>query len=416
MPVPYQVSSDLVDPALELSLISAIASQPQTYFSVIEHLCEETFVVHAATFLDLAQAIEDGQEMPPFADLGEPAQDPEEAALKLQDLYFKRLLADHAQIFLMEIRKDRTAEELKCILESGIGKVEKAKSTAPQAQLSSVNDLLPGVLRKLTERYERAQQSENGLAGMSTGFKTLDKLTGGLSEALLFIAAPPGFGKTTFAINLALNVAKGGHPVVFCSYEEPVERLAGKGVASLSGLEWKRFEDGVSNPSSLELGASNHRDLLSNVFFLEGTNKTSVVEIRNAYRRAIKMSGAQHGLILIDYFQRAASNSGQGGEFRHTLEAYLKEVIDLLIKKEKACVVMLSAQNRSGQGSGSISSMRDGGDYDGDVIGVFTESDRHVPNPCRAVDLVIGKNRRGSIGTIPLVFDPALGQFEEAED
>lgn len=416
MPQPYQISSDLVDPESERLLLSAIYSSPETYFNIVEHLDEDAFSVFKEEFLGVAHAIEDERELPPVQDLPQPPGDPMALATRLQELLQKRLLADYAQIFLMELRDESTPAQLSSILEKGIAAANQVLDRTKKSPLVSANSLLPEIIQQLNERYQRAQISENGLAGISSGFKKLDELTGGLSEALFFIAAPPGFGKTTFATNIALNVAKGGNPVLFCSYEEPIQRLAGKGIASLSSLEFKRFEDGLADPSSMEEAASFHHHVLKNLFFLEGTSKTSIEDISQVVRLIKRETGKDHIVVVIDYFQKAASNHSGSGEFRHTLEAFLKDVFELLIKKEKASVLMLSAQNRSGQGSGSISSMRDGGDYDGDIIGVFTESDRHVINPCRALDLVIGKNRRGGTGVVQLTFDPALGQFSEVEE
>jgi replicative DNA helicase len=417
MAVPFQLSNEFVSPETELALLAAIVANPDMYFQVISHLSESSFAAYPNDFLAVANAIEDRRPLPIFDNLPGPHPDPEGAAKHLSDLMQKRLMADHAQQFLKDLRSEKSAADLKMQLEQNFTEVEQSARHLKSGNLTSIPDLMPVILQGLNERFQRAQVSGGGIAGLSTGLPSLDSITGGLQDYLFFIAAPPGMGKTSFALALSRTVARAGGFALYVSHEEAITRLAGKTIAASADLEYQRFESGMSDPCILEEAARIHAPALRNLFFLEGTNKTTINEISATYLRAKNKTGCSGtGLLIIDYFQKAAASLGSG-DFRHVLDSYLEQVYEVLIRKNNACVLMLSAQNRSGQGTGSISSIRDSGDYAGDIIGCFVNSDRASYHPNVAVDLVIGKNRRGQAGvSVKLNFNQALGQFTEATE
>ncbi len=420
MTIQYQLADQFIDPELEKSLLAALLQNPeQIYFNVIDYLSESTFSVHAKEFLLIANAIVDRKPLPLFENNSEPHPDPEAAAKRLAELYEKRIMAAHIQQFIIDLREGKSSSELKSMMESGLTEVEQAVRQLRNGLVTSLVDLLPEVLADLKKRRLVAETSGSNVVGLPTGFPKLDELLGGLpcEGALITIAAPPGYGKTSFALNVLRNVVAAGYPSLFCSFEETLPRLAAKCLASAAGLELKRFQDGLSDPSPMEEAARRFGLSLQHLYLHEGNHKTTLSEIKAKFLRIINKTGAKSGCIAIDYLQRSINSVNQNGEYRHHIDSYVGQIRELSIRL-RAPIIMISAQNRASMGSGSLSSFRDSSsiEYSSDVaMFLVPDNNRMVEDPCRALSLVVAKNRFGQADkSIPLIFNAALGTFTEA--
>jgi replicative DNA helicase len=416
----YDLAQDFTDSALELSLLAAITSNPSIYFSVIENLSVETFAAYPAEFERIAVAIEDRQEHLPVVDAA-PAPDPVEASKRLADLAQKRMLATLTQKTLLDLRTDKTAADLRRDLESGLVEHDHAVRQLRCGQLTSIGDLLPEVFKEFRTRYELMTASGQAVAGISTGFPKLDEMIGGLQRegGLMVLAAPPGAGKTSFALQILRNVTRLGHVGLFVSYEERIARLAAKVIASEASLELKRFQDGLSDPSLLEDAGKRLAPIFRTMFFHEANTKTTLSEIRVKFQQALHRTGATPGILLIDYLQLATKAVGdQQGEYRHAVDALVTGIREMSHRIKVPCLV-LAAQNRANFGTSNISSFRDSSsvEYGADqAMFLVEDDDRQLDPPLRALQLTVAKNRQGDVGSIPFIFDPAKSRFEEVHE
>ena len=123
-------------------------------------------------------------------------------------------------------------------------------------------------------------------------------------------------------------------------------------------------------------------------------------------------------LIMVDYLQRWAAANKEFCDFRHIVSGLVTELRELALRLE-CPVVVVSSQNRTGQGTSSLISLKESGDleYAADTALFLVENkDRMAKQSWRAIDLKIEKNRYGDKGIIHLMFNPELGLFfEEAK-
>ncbi|OIQ53127.1 DnaB-like helicase C-terminal domain-containing protein [Neomoorella thermoacetica] len=239
---------------IESSLLAAIVADPETYWEIIDILPPlEAFTRYKNTYAQIITAIEKDQSLPTVN--GEPAADPAAAARELAESYQRRLLANLAQDFLQKLRGKTSVGELIANLETSLTKVQQiVKERA--GQVTSITDIIPEVLADVKARRQAVKEQGVAAVGLPTGISKLDKLLGGLQPGLHLLAAEPGMGKTTFALQLAANVSKAGYPALYVSFEETLERLALKILCAKAGIEAKRFADGYGDPLEIEQAAS----------------------------------------------------------------------------------------------------------------------------------------------------------------
>jgi replicative DNA helicase len=240
---------------------------------------------------------------------------------------------------------------------------------------------------------------------------------GGLQTGIHLLAGEPGQGKTSFVLQIAGNVSREGIPVLFVSFEESLKRLALKAVCQIAGLESKKFMDGYGEPGELKRAIMEFGEVLSGIYLIMGNSKLTITGIKSKALQMMTKRKVDKCLIIVDYLQRWASSRRDYNDFRHVvggLVADLREVSNRL----ESPVLVISSQNRQGQGEANLTSLKESGDleYSADSIMFLTKSSkRKVEEPLRAVNLVVRKNRYGDIGKVELIFKPNVGVFREGE-
>lgn len=413
MPEKFTLASEFTSPALERALLAAIVARPEIYWEVLDLLPPEALTETRQAFEELAAAVE--QEKPLPAVGGEPAQDPVATARELAGLYQKRLLADLAQNFLEELRGETSPTELITDLEDNLARVQQAVKELRAGQVVALPDLLPEVIADIAARRQAVREQGTAAVGLPTGITKLDKLLGGLQPGLHLLAAEPGQGKTTFTLQVASYVARAGYPVLFVSFEETLARLALKALCARAGLEAKKFADGYGDPRELELAAREYGPELVALHFIEGTARLTVPQVKAKALQVMSRQKVGKCLVVVDYLQRWAAGKREFSDFRHVVSGLVSELRELALRLNSP-VLVISSQNRPGQGSASLVSLKESGDleYSADTALFLVEAQKRAATPpARAVDLVLEKNRYGDKGRVELIFKPDVGVFRE---
>jgi len=252
MPQKFSFAGQFVNPDLEWALLAAIISDPPKYWETLDSLPPGVLTVGQAAYEIIAAAVEAEKPIPPIDTLNtvSPTPDPSLAARELANLYQKRLLAQMIQPFTEKLRGEIKADELIAQTEVELTRIQTAIREMRSGQAMSVADLLPEVLKEMASRQQAVMETGTVAVGLPTGISRLDKMIGGLQTGLHILAAEPGEGKTSLALQIAAKVAAQA-PALFVSFEESLTRLCLKSVCQQANLEMKRFFDGNGDLAQL---------------------------------------------------------------------------------------------------------------------------------------------------------------------
>ncbi len=285
-----------------------------------------------------------------------------------------------------------------------------------QSGFNSIKSLLADAVDKIETLYEQ----EGSITGVSSGFTDFDEMTSGLQSAdLIIVAGRPSMGKTTFAMNIAENVAiKGDKPVAVFSMEMPGDSLAMRMMSSLGRIDQHKVRTGKLDDDEWPRLTSAINLLAETRLFIDDTPALTPTEVRSRARRLTREHG-QLGLIVLDYLQ--LMQSPVSGDNRVQQISDISRGLKALAKELDVPVVALSQLNRNLEQRPNkrpvMSDLRESGsiEQDADVI-VFIYRDEvyNEDSPDKGIaEIIIGKQRNGPIGTLRLTF---LGQYTRFEN
>ena len=278
--------------------------------------------------------------------------------------------------------------------------------------------LLTQVMERIDMLYHRDNPSD--ITGVPTGFSDLDQMTSGLQEGdLVIVAGRPSMGKTALAINMAEHIAVEQRlPVAVFSMEMGGTQLAMRLLGSVGRLDQSKLRTGRLSDedwTKLTMAVQKLHDAPMHIDETPGLNP---LELKARARRLHRQYG-KLGLIVVDYLQLMSSS--KEGENRATEISEISRSLKSLAKELKVPVIALSQLNRSLEQRPNkrpvMSDLRESGaiEQDADLI-LFIYRDE-VYNPDSAdkgkAEIIIGKQRNGPIGMVPLTF---LGQYTRFEN
>jgi len=458
-----------VDEDAEISLLAAMARRPQLYWELADWLGEAAFPAHGELYRALearitadngrdsgsastadrllggpvtaepagAAAAADSPEVAlqpeaasqPLAGLDgvAPTEDPEATARHLADLLQRRILAARLARVMQSLREGEGAEAVLAAAEEAVNGAREAVRELAAGQMTSAADLLE-VARTVAQAAARSR-SEGRMLVLSTGLRGLDALVGGLQAGVHLLAAEPGQGKTTLALQMAINATRQGVPVVFVSFEESPLRLVQKAVAHLAGVNLTRVaggDGGFTGTLDVAEGAElqesviarvlhEHGQMLRRLYLVEGTSRITTAQVRGQLLRAMAWHEAPIALLVVDYLQRWAAARRDFSEFRHVVSALVSDLREMALRLGVP-VLAIASQNRVGQGTAFLTSLKESGDleYSADTCMFLVKADaRPATPPARGVDLRVEKNRYGDVGLVRLIFRPDIATFRE---
>ncbi len=279
---------------------------------------------------------------------------------------------------------------------------------------------IKNLLTKAVDRIETLFQQDEPITGLSTGFSDFDEMTSGLQPAdLLIVAGRPSMGKTTFAMNLAENVAINNKvPVAVFSMEMPGDSLAMRMMSSLGRIDQHRVRTGKLEDDEWPRLTSAVSILAEAPLFIDDTAALTPTEIRAKARR-LKREHGDLGLIVIDYLQLMQAPSA--GENRATEISFISRSLKALAKELNVPVIALSQLNRNLEQRPNkrpvMSDLRESGSIEQDadlVIFIYRDEVYNEDSADKGIaEIIIGKQRNGPIGKVRLTF---LGQYTKFEN
>ena len=343
--------------------------------------------------------------------------------------------ASHAKAYADIIEKMSTRRRL---IKAGSEIVNKAYEES-----SNVNDLVGAAEKELFEvsdkivksdytpmeellanafdRIEELQKNKGALRGLKTGFRDLDKKTAGLQKGdLVIIGARPAMGKTTFAQNLAYNIASmNKRGVLFFSMEMAANEIVDRMISDVSGVNnWNIRTGNISEDEFNRIGeAMSEMDELP--IYIDDTSSMTIMELRNKARRA--MHDHNIGIVVVDYLQLIqGSDRYKGNRVQEVTE--ISRGLKILARELEIPVVALAQLSRGVTGRDDprpvLSDLRESGsiEQDADLVMFLHRPDYYRQNDdnyeeTHITELIVAKHRHGAVGKIELYFHPELLRF-----
>ena len=270
---------------------------------------------------------------------------------------------------------------------------------------------LKEVLGETFEQLEEFMKSGKKNRGIPTGFSSLDAKLSGLQDSnLIVLAARPGVGKTTFALNIALSVAmKEKQPVGFFSLEMSKEELVDRLLVGQADIDAWRLKTGKLSNDDTKKIVDAMGELAEAPIYIDDTPGLSILEMRTKARKLKSERGL--GLLVVDYLQLAVG--GKKFESRVNEVSYISQGLKNLARELKIPVLAISQLNRSVEARGSkkpqLADLRESGaiEQDADVVMFIyaeDESEDLLDASKRMVKIFIAKHRNGPTGEIDLMF------------
>ena len=304
------------------------------------------------------------------------------------------------------------------ILEAAEQRIYAIRQGRAARGLIPISNVLIDVYDRLTE----LAASESAIPGLSTGLTDLDRAISGLNKSdLILLAARPGMGKTSMALNILLEAGKkSGKNVAFFSLEMSREQLALRLISSECFVDNKKLVTGKLTEEDWEKVAVAADSLNRSRIFIDDDSSVSVADISAKCRRMDNL-----GLVIIDYLQLMQSAGGRtySGENRQQVVSDISRALKIMAKELDVPVLCLSQLSRANESRSDkrpmLSDLRESGaiEQDADIVMfLYREGyyDKDTPNPNLA-ECIIAKNRHGETRTVELQWLPEFTTFGNME-
>lgn len=331
----------------------------------------------------------------------------------VSEKYYIRCLAYAARDILQDIQSGEESAEV--LLDSAEQKIFDIRQGKDIQGMVKVGDAI-------CEAYDRigkiAGPDKEKYLGAKTGFQYLDVITSGLNKSdLILIAARPGMGKTSFAMNIATYVAThGDKEVVVFSLEMSKEQIATRMLSTDALVDSNKLRSGYLTGEDWVRLASSAGRLSGLPMYIDDTASITVQQIKAKLRRL-----RNPGLVIIDYLQLMGSNMRTDN--RVLVISEITRQLKIMAKELDIPVVVLSQLSRAPESRNDkrpmLSDLRDSGSIEQDadiVMFLYRDSyyNKESPTP-NLSECIVAKNRHGETGTIQLMWDGQFTRFTSVE-
>ncbi len=301
------------------------------------------------------------------------------------------------------------------ILETAEKKIYGLRKGERGDSLEHIGTILPKVYDRLTE----LAQSDSAIPGLSSGLRDLDAKINGLNKSdLLLVAARPSMGKSAFALNLGVNVAKKyKKTVAIFNLEMSREQLVMRLMANESFVELQKLTTGkLSEEEWVKLGMASSA-LSQTDIRIDDNPSVTVADINAKCRRLDNL-----GLVIIDYLQlMQGSGYGKNSDNRVALVGEISRSLKIMAKELNVPVICLSQLSRAVEGRTDkrpiLSDLRESGAIEQDADSVmFLYRDEYYNENTEdkgIAECIVAKNRHGETGTVKLQW---FGQYQAFTD
>lgn len=287
------------------------------------------------------------------------------------------------------------------------------------------------VIREAMNNIQVAANRKDGMSGLPTGFKELDKLTSGWQNSdLIIIAARPAMGKTAFVLSMAKNMALDyDTPVGVFSLEMSNVQLVNRLIVNVCQIKGESIKSGRLSEDEWERLDKNHKFLYNAPIYIDDTPSLSVFELRTKARRLVREHGVK--ILIIDYLQ-LMNASGMSFGSREQEVSTISRSLKGLAKELNIPIVALSQLNRgveNRQGTEGkrpqLADLRESGaiEQDADIVCFIhrpeyyriTEDERGN-SLIGMAEIIVAKHRNGPTDIARMRFDNEYARFQNVDE
>ena len=323
----------------------------------------------------------------------------------------------------------KAAGEISGMVQEGLGEAGAILEAAEQKVYAirrgrSSQDMVPiaQLIKPFLDRLNALAAGKLDLAGLPSGFSYVDRKIHGLNKSdLILLAARPGMGKSSFALNIALNVAKQTQKTVAVfSLEMSREQLLIRLMASEGLIDLGALSTGRLNSTDWGKLTQAARVLRQTDIRIDDNPMLTAADMNAKCRRLDNL-----GLVVIDYLQLMSSAGGRSyaGENRQQAVSDMSRMLKIMAKELNVPVVCLSQLSRANEKREDkrpmLSDLRDSGaiEQDADIVMFLYREDyyREESENRNIAECIVAKNRHGETGKIPLRWTPEYTTFSTVE-
>lgn len=329
--------------------------------------------------------------------------------------YYAKQVADQGARFRLFIAADAirgSACEPGLKIEDAIATAESSILAIGERRLESQAAHIADVLQECMQQIERRMSGEK--LGLRTGLRDLDEVIGGLQPGhLCVLAARPGRGKTTLALQIATALAcDEKEPVLFVSLEMGRTELGDRLLASRAGVAHDRIRDGNLTRDEVSLLTNAQSELSTGALTVEDASQRTVGNIGALARRCKKRSGL--ALVVVDYLQLVKPDNP--GEPRQDQVAAMSRRLKVLGRELQVPVLCLAQLNRESEREGKapqLHHLRESGaiEQDADQVLMLHQVERQDGQEEPPLSVFVRKNRHGKTGEVKLAWNKATASF-----
>lgn len=280
----------------------------------------------------------------------------------------------------------------------------------------------------------KSLKDKEGLSGVPSGFRDVDKETGGWQNSdLIIIAARPAMGKTAFLLSMARNIAVGHKiPMALFSLEMASVQLITRMIASETRISSEKLRKGTLDDEEWQRLFSNVSELENAPLYIDETPSLSIFDFRAKCRRLVMQHGVR--IIMVDYLQlMTAGSGGKGGGNREQEISMISRSLKAIAKELNVPVIALSQLSRSVETRPGkrpqLSDLRESGaiEQDADIVSFIfrpeyykitvwdNDDEGQETSTENQAELIIAKHRNGATADVRLSFLKHFAKFADIE-
>lgn len=294
--------------------------------------------------------------------------------------------------------------------DEAISFAEKQIFDIAQKEETSSLEILANSLNEVIEKFDQIAKNQGALRGIPTGFEDFDKITNGLQNSdLILLAARPGVGKTSFAMQIVNNVAMQGKKCAVFSLEMPKVQIAQRSLCSVAMVSMEKALKGNLDMEDWKALWTANKKLAEAGIYVDDSSMNTPMDILSKCRRLKREHGLD--LIMIDYLQ-LMTGSKKNADNRQQEISEMTRYLKIAARELNVPIIVLSQLSRAVETRKDhrpvLSDLRESGaiEQDADIVLFIYKADMYndvvnedEPGVC---ELIVAKHRNGSQGTVKL--------------